>query len=270
VDALLAIQGAVASVSDGGGYARPTVDLPPVAWVDAHIVARDSLGFDFFDWLTAVDELEEGFAVVTHLWSTAGKHGVLLRTRVARDAAALASIVSVYAGAAWHERETYEMFGVRFTDHPGELKPLLLAPEFEGNPLRKEFVLASRVAKDWPGAREPGESAAEGAAKRQKMRPPGVPDPNEWGPKAGQLAAADEADPRAVRRAAAAERATRTPGAADRSRRVPTRPTDGANAQAPAAAPAPDPSDPPAAGPSDPPGVGPSADGDATDRAGGD
>ncbi len=89
----------------------------------------------------------------------------------------------MFHGANWHERETYEMFGVVFAGHPN-LVPLLLPDGFEGHPLRKEFVLASRVAKEWPGAREPGESAAGGPVRR-RMRPPGVPDPADWGPAAG-------------------------------------------------------------------------------------
>src|SRR5262249_22318643 len=100
-------------------------------------------------------------------------------------APAVPSIVEVYPGAAWHEREAYEMFGVDFPGHP-DLAPLLLAPEFEGHPLRKDFVLASRVVKPWPGAVEPGESAAEAAQRRprrQPQRPPGVPAPGEWGPR---------------------------------------------------------------------------------------
>jgi NADH-quinone oxidoreductase subunit C len=177
------VDGATAGVSDGGAHARATVDVPPTAWADAVRAARDDAGCDFFDWLSAVDELDAGFTVVAHLWSTVQRHGVLLRTRVPRDAPRLASIVDVYPGAAWHERETYEMFGVEFIDHPGGLRPLLLPPEFEGHPLRKEFVLASRVAKGWPGAKEPGESES-GAARRQPMRPPGVPAPGEWGPAA--------------------------------------------------------------------------------------
>lgn len=178
-------EGAVASVSGGGAWARATVDVPDDRWPRAIGAARDALGCDFFDWLSAVDELAEGFTVVAHLWSTAQRFGVLIRTRTRRDAPAVASIVDVYPGAAWHERETYEMFGIDFRGHP-ELACLLLPPEFEGHPLRKEFVLASRVAKDWPGAKEPGESHDPTATRRQKMRPPGVPDPNEWGPAANR------------------------------------------------------------------------------------
>jgi NADH-quinone oxidoreductase subunit C len=178
--------GAEAGVSGGGAYARATVDVPAGAWATAAVTARDDaeLRCDFFDWLSAVDELADGFTVVAHLWSTAARHGLLLRTRVPRDAAEVPTLVTVYPGAAWHERETYEMFGIGFAGHP-DLKPLLLPPEFEGHPLRKEFVLAARVAKAWPGAKEPGESHESAAARRQPMRPPGVPDPKEWGPGAG-------------------------------------------------------------------------------------
>ncbi|NUT32937.1 MAG: NADH-quinone oxidoreductase subunit C [Hamadaea sp.] len=169
------------SVSGGDGHARATVDVPAASWRTAARTARDDLGLDFFDWLSAVDELDEGFAIVAHLWSTRERFGVLLRTRVPRDAATLESLVEIYPGASWHERETCEMFGVGF---PGELAHLLLAPEFEGHPLRKDFVLASRVAKPWPGAKEPGEGHGD-APKRQAIRPPGVPAPGEWGPAAG-------------------------------------------------------------------------------------
>ncbi|MET8230832.1 NADH-quinone oxidoreductase subunit C [Micromonospora sp. NPDC005298] len=178
--ALLAPVAVTPSVSGGQRFARATVDVPPADWSAALRTARDDaeLACDFFDWLSAVDELAEGFDVVAHLWSTRLRHGVLLRTRVPRDAPTVASVVDVYPGAAWHERETHEMFGIGFTGH-GELRPLLLPPEFEGHPLRKEFVLASRVAKPWPGAKEPGESEAGGG--RRPIRPPGVPAPGEWG-----------------------------------------------------------------------------------------
>ncbi|MFE9653858.1 NADH-quinone oxidoreductase subunit C [Micromonospora sp. NPDC006431] len=166
--------------SGGEAHARATVDVPPDAWRDAVRAVRDDaeLACDYFDWLSAVDELADGFDVVAHLWSTSRRHGVLLRTRVPRAEPRVASVVGIFPGASWHERETHEMFGIRFDGHP-DLKPLLLPPEFEGHPLRKEFVLASRVAKPWPGAKEPGESEAGGG--RRPIRPPGVPAPGEWG-----------------------------------------------------------------------------------------
>jgi NADH-quinone oxidoreductase subunit C len=172
------IAGSSAGVSGGGAFARATVDVPAAEWVHAVEQVRTALDCDFFDWLSAVDELDEGYDVLVHAWSTRSRHGVLLRTRVGKQDATLPSIVGVYPGAAWHERETYEMFGIGF---PGPLDPLLLPPEFEGHPLRKSFVLASRVAKPWPGAKEPGEGHGD-APKRQAVRPPGVPAPGEWGP----------------------------------------------------------------------------------------
>ena len=181
--ALLQADDVSAGVSGGGaGHERAVVDVPVARWWSAVRAAQDpaALGCDFFDWLSAVDELAEGFTVVAHLWSTRRRHGLLLRARVPRAEPFVESVVDLFPGAAWHERETYEMFGITFARHP-DLRPLLLPPGFEGHPLRKEFVLASRVIKPWPGAKEPGESAG-GAAKRAPMRPPGVPDPKEWGP----------------------------------------------------------------------------------------
>jgi NADH-quinone oxidoreductase subunit C len=177
--------GGVGSVSGGGAWSRVTVDVPVTGWAGAARVARDELGYHFFDWLSAVDELAEGFTIVAHLWSITAKTGVLIRTSVPRDTPAVPSIVDIYRGAAWHERETHEMFGVDFPDHPGGLQALLLPPEFEGHPLRKEFVLAARVAKAWPGAKEPGESHDPSTARRAPMRPPGVPARGEWGPGPG-------------------------------------------------------------------------------------
>jgi NADH-quinone oxidoreductase subunit C len=92
----------------------------------------------------------------------------------------LPSVAEVWAGAAWHEREAAEMFGIPLAGHPGPYR-LLLADSFAGHPLRKDFVLASRVVHDWPGRLEPGE-AAGGAPSRRRLAPPGVPD-DTWGPR---------------------------------------------------------------------------------------
>ncbi|WP_406199702.1 NADH-quinone oxidoreductase subunit C [Kitasatospora sp. NBC_01560] len=193
-------------------YGLITVDVPAEHWIEALTAARDTLGLGFFDWLSAVDELADGFSVVAHLASVdaPGVRHLALRTRVPRDAAALPTAVAVYAGAAWHERETHEMFGIDFPGHP-YLATLLLPDGFEGHPLRKEFVLAARVAKAWPGAKEPGESDHGDGPARRKMQPPGVPDPNEWGPLKGTLPPVAE---RPARGARAAGAAARTPRAA--------------------------------------------------------
>lgn len=71
------------------------------------------------------------------------------------------SITSLYAGAHWHERETYEMFGIVFEGHP-RLVNLYLPEDFEGRPLLKSFRLSTRVVKDWPGAKDPEEAAGGG------------------------------------------------------------------------------------------------------------
>jgi NADH:ubiquinone oxidoreductase subunit C len=155
------------------GFGPITVDVPADRWVEALTLARDGLGCAFFDWLSAVDELEDGFRVVAHVAAhrPGGVDHVVVRTLVPRDAATVASVAGVWAGARWHERETHEMFGIGFDGHPG-LAPLLLPDGFEGHPLRKDFLLATRLAKPWPGEKEPGESQPS----RRRLRPPGVPE----------------------------------------------------------------------------------------------
>jgi NADH:ubiquinone oxidoreductase subunit C len=163
-----------------------SADVPVERWGDGVALARESLGCTYFDWLSAVDELGEGFRVVCHLAArrTGAVEHVAVRTRLPRDRPVIASVAGVFGGARWHERETHEMFGIEFTEGGVTLalEGLLLPDEFDGHPLRKDFVLASRVAKPWPGSKEPGESDARpGPARaRRKALPPGVPDPEDW------------------------------------------------------------------------------------------
>ncbi|GII30573.1 NADH-quinone oxidoreductase subunit C [Planotetraspora mira] len=168
--AIEARYGSRARVSDSFGHV--VADVEPGDWLDALAFAR-SEGFEFFDWLTGVDEPPDEFAVVAHVVDTGAVAHLLVRTRVPRADPRLPSVTGVFRGADWHERETFEMFGVIFDGHPG-LRSLLLPEGFEGHPLRKDFVLAARVAKAWPGAKEPGESD-HGSPSRRKMLPPGVP-----------------------------------------------------------------------------------------------
>jgi NADH-quinone oxidoreductase subunit C len=213
----------------------PLVDVPRERWVEVAQLARDEAGMDFFDWLSAVDQPDAeppGVDVVLHVADTSstggtavGRSGVrrlILRTRVPDADLHVASLTAVWPGAAWHERETFEMFGVAFDgfdDGSGHwLRPLLLPDGFEGTPLRKAFVLAARASKPWPGAKEPGESDTHTAAPgRRKTLPPGVPDPAVWGPREAGVEPAPPQPPDAARprgaRSSEPPDATRTRGA---------------------------------------------------------
>jgi NADH-quinone oxidoreductase subunit C len=158
-------------------------------WIAAVTAARAE-GFDYFDWLTAVDQTDAdpaGFDISLHLYAARGPGalaGILLTTRLPLGMP-LPSVTGIFRGAAWHEREAVEMFGIEvtgFEDGSGlGIRPLLLPDGFDGHPLRKDFVLTARVSKDWPGAKEPGQPHGGGPGRR-KMMPPGVP-PAEWGPR---------------------------------------------------------------------------------------
>ncbi len=176
-------------ISDSFGQA--VADVQPDEWVDLLAFAR-SEGFEFFDWLTGVDDPPDGFSVVAHIFNPVAMEHLLVRTRVPRADPVLPTCTGVFRGANWHERETFEMFGVVFDGHP-DLKSLLLPEGFEGHPLRKDFVLAARVAKAWPGAKEPGESD-HGSPSRRRMLPPGVP--ADWGSREPEPPAGPQADDR--------------------------------------------------------------------------
>jgi NADH-quinone oxidoreductase subunit C len=160
--------------------------VAPEAWREVVAAALDD-GFTFFEWLGVVDEVGRAdvlrvVVVLRHLDSPAETRR--LSTAVPRDGGTLDSLRDLVAGAGWHEREAAEMFGLTFAG--GDGRRLLLGPEFEGAPLRKDAVLGARTALAWPGAKEPGESAA--SAGRRRMVPPGVPDLEVWGdrdPEAG-------------------------------------------------------------------------------------
>jgi NADH-quinone oxidoreductase subunit C len=161
--------------------------VAPEGWRAAAEQARSD-GFVFFEWLGVVDEVGRAdlLRVVAVLRSLDQPASIRqLSTSVPREGGELESLRTVFAGAAWHEREAAEMFGVTFAG--GDPRRLLLGPEFEGTPLRKDEVLGARTALAWPGAKEPGESVASAAGSgaqapgRRRMVPPGVPDPAVWG-----------------------------------------------------------------------------------------
>ena len=147
----------VADASVDDSYGLTTVEVPRDGWQPAVHVARTELGCDWFDFLTAFDD-PDGPVVVCHVARTEPFGRVLLRTRLALAEPTVDSVAGTYAGAAWHERETAEMFGIAFLGPSGSplaLDPLLLPPDFVGHPLRKDFALQARLDRPWPGAKEP-------------------------------------------------------------------------------------------------------------------
>jgi NADH-quinone oxidoreductase subunit C len=144
---------AIQDVSDRFGHAVVTV--APARYREIAELLRDDpdLAFDYYDFTAGVDLGDDGFEVVTHLYSTVRNHHVRLKVTCDRENPTCPSISDVYPGANWGERETWELFGIHFEGHPHLVK-LLLPEPFEGHPLRKDFELMSRVAKPWPGAPE--------------------------------------------------------------------------------------------------------------------
>jgi NADH-quinone oxidoreductase subunit C len=118
-------------------------------WLAVARFLRDDAGcvMNHFIDITAVDypEREQGevpvprFDVLLSVRSLAKKHRVRLKTRL-RDGEELDSLVEVWAGANWTEREVYDMFGVRFRGHP-DLRRILMYEEFVGYPLRKDYPI---------------------------------------------------------------------------------------------------------------------------------
>ena len=168
------------------------------AWRLAGEVARRKLGFGYFCFLSGIDwrpspfgryedaEVDTPFAakleapyeltpgdagsdtryqVFARVRDVVGHRDVTLRADVPDDTMTIETWVNNYAGADWHERETWEMYGITFAGHP-DLRHIYLPVDFEGFPLRKDYPLLARVVKPWPGIVDvepmPGEAAGEG------------------------------------------------------------------------------------------------------------
>jgi len=105
-----------------------------------------------FDFLTEVigvhyPKREKPFEVVYHLYSIPNKNRVRLKVQLAEDEE-VESVYPVWRSASWYERETYDLVGIRFANHP-DLKRILLPDDWEGHPLRKDYPLQGP-----PGYRE--------------------------------------------------------------------------------------------------------------------
>jgi NADH-quinone oxidoreductase subunit C len=143
------------------GTVKVTVDAD--RWKEAVQILRDRFGLVFFSWLSAVhwsndvavgEPLDEETTERYELLCTVGDLSEGKRVTLSTDLDAVSpradSLVEVFGGADWHEREAHDMFGIVFDGHPG-LEPLYLPSHFAGHPLRKSYPLLSREVKPWPG-----------------------------------------------------------------------------------------------------------------------
>lgn len=100
---------------------------------------KDELKFDHLNFLTAIDLISNRqIEVIYRLYSYQTKEKIVIRVKLEREKPEIDTISDIFRTAEWHEREVFEMFGVKFLNHP-DLRKLILPDEIE-MPLRKDFI----------------------------------------------------------------------------------------------------------------------------------
>jgi NADH-quinone oxidoreductase subunit C len=126
----------------GSQHGNEWARVAPAAWQAVAEFLRDdpATQMSMFVDLTCVDRLprEPRFDVVLHLYSLEKKHRVRLLAGVPEQEPVIASLVALWPGANWFEREAFDLYGVRFAGHP-DLRRILMYEGFEGHPLRKDY-----------------------------------------------------------------------------------------------------------------------------------
>ena len=124
-------------------YGEVTAIVPREAIVDACRALRDEYGFDMLADLCGVDrgpEEDPRYEVNYHLFSTTHHGRLRLKVVLSEDEARVHTVTHLWKTADWHERETFDMFGVVFEGHP-DLRRILLPSDFDGHALRKDYPL---------------------------------------------------------------------------------------------------------------------------------
>lgn len=118
-------------------------DAKQIADVCAY--AKRELGFDYLVDLSGVDNYGDDprFAVVYELYGYSHRCHLRLTTQISEEASELPTVTGVWKTADWHEREAYDMLGIRFTGHP-DLRRILMWEGYPYFPLRKDFPLAGK------------------------------------------------------------------------------------------------------------------------------
>ena len=125
-----------------------TLELPLAQIEPACRFGKDQLGFDFLADLSSVDNFgdEPRFELVYELYSLGSNIHLRLKTRVSEDHLEAPSVVHLWATANWHEREVYDMMGIRFANHP-DLRRILMWEGYPYYPLRKDFPLEGKPSE---------------------------------------------------------------------------------------------------------------------------
>jgi len=124
-------------------HGEVSVVVPREAIADACGFLREEHGFDMLVDLCGADrgpEEEPRFVVNYHLFSTKHHNRIRLKVRLSEDDPHVESVTRVWKTANWHERETFDLFGVIFDGHP-DLRRILLPSDFDGHALRKDYPL---------------------------------------------------------------------------------------------------------------------------------
>lgn len=122
--------------------AGPRLDVTVAVddWLAFAHFAKDTLGCRFFAFSSAVDWKDQGLEVVVFVENMDARLPLVMKTRLAPGTSACPSLVPVYRGANWMERECYDMFGIRFDGHP-DLRRILLSDDWVGHPLLKSYAV---------------------------------------------------------------------------------------------------------------------------------
>lgn len=126
------------------GTHNPTVvvEAGSVAKIITYLKTDERLQFDSLMNLAGHDPgVELEFNVLYHLYSTPLKHYITLKVLTPRETPTVASIAEIHRTADWHEREAFDLYGIIFEGHP-DLKRILMEDDWEGYPLRKDYVPA--------------------------------------------------------------------------------------------------------------------------------
>ena len=127
-------------MSATGDGAALVLSVPVDRWVEAGRFVKDTLGCSYMSFSTAVDWKDQGLEVVARVENLDDNFSVTMKTKLAVGEARCPSLVSVWRGADWMEREGYDMFGIQFEGHP-DLRRILLPQDWEGHPLLKSYAV---------------------------------------------------------------------------------------------------------------------------------